>query len=198
MSILSFKFQVENQLVTKYIRNIMKFEKGFDPGHHNTYSEVNFGPNSQYLPNVTEVTIINGGAKEDKPTANKEPESNKDLTAVKADILTYTSRIAYKLKPEWMNAWERFWKGLLDEDVIENEIGKISKQQGTTFNRMFVCKIIHYLADKQLFSAPYSPSEMARALEGNDQHTIRTHGLNWNPDEAICKRIDRFIELFNL
>lgn len=204
----------------------MEFKEGFNPGQNNTYTEVNFGPNSQYLPNVTELTIINGetpdkkndvkGQNQRSTTLGKvkdegqndfpkspfnqmdEPDPNKDLTIVKMAILNYVSRIAPKLKPEWMQGWEKFWKGLLDIDVIENEICKISKQKGTTFNRMLVCKIIRYLDEKKFYKDPYHPSEMARALEGDDQHTIRTHGLNLLPDEITCKRISNYIEIYNL
>lgn len=187
----------------------MEFKEGFDPGQNNSYTEVNFGPNSQYLPNVTELTIINGAATVDKATGMKpqareknpfrgEPDPNKDLTIVKTAILNYINRIAPKLKPEWMQGWERFWMGLLELDVIEDKICDITKQQGTTFNRIFVCKIIHYLNGKEFYKIPYNASAMTVALEGNKDHSIRTHGLNLYPDEAVCKRIDSYIETFRL
>lgn len=190
----------------------MEFKEGFNPGQNNHYTEVNFGPNSQYLPNVTELTIVNGGTSEDKGKntpqngANPkgivdrlgEPDSIKDLSVVKRDILSYITRIASKLKPEWMQGWVRFWTGLLDMDVIENEICDTTKQQGTTFNRMFVCEIIHYLSSKDFYKDPYNASAMTRSLEGDDQHSIRTHGLNWKPDDDVCKRIDSYIEDFKL
>ena len=177
----------------------MEFKEGFNPGQNNTYNEINFGPNSQYLPNVTELTIINNGTQEDKvKSASKKEEDNKDLNAAKTAILSYVSRIATKLKPEWMQSWEKFWKGLLDIDVIEKELCDSTKQQGTTFNRIFICKIIHYLDGKGFYAEPYNASAMTRTLEGDDQHSIRTHGLNWYPDEAVGKRIDRYIEEFKL
>lgn len=190
----------------------MEFKEGFNPGQNNTYNEINLGPNSQYLPNVTELTIINNGTQEDKgksaPKSGEgkknqlggmgEPDPNKDLTAVKTAVLNYVSRITTKLKPEWMQGWEKFWKGLLDLDVIEKELCDITKQQGTTFNRIFICKIIHYLDDKGFYKEPYNASAMTRTLEGDGQHSIRTHGLNWYPDEAVGKHIDRYIEEFNL
>ena len=194
------------------IKTRMEFKEGFNPGENNHYTEVNFGSNSQYLPNVTELTIINGGTSEDKGNATPqkgaglkglgnrlgEPDPIKDLTVVKRDILSYVTRIASKLKPEKMQCWQRFWTGLLDIDVIEHEICDTTKQQGTTFNRIFVCKIIHYLNNKGFYKEPYNASAMTRALEGDDQHSIRTHGLNWLPEDNVCKRIDDFIEVFNL
>lgn len=194
------------------IKTRMEFKEGFNPGQNNHYTEVNFGSNSQYLPNVTELTIINGGTSEDKEDATPqkgvglkglgnrlgEPDPIKDLTVVKRDILSYVTRIASKLKPEKMQGWQRFWTGLLDIDVIEHEICDTTKQQGTTFNRIFVCKIIHYLNNKGFYKEPYNASAMTRALEGDDQHSIRTHGLNWLPEDNVCKRIDGFIEVFNL
>lgn len=190
----------------------MEFKEGFNPGQNNTFTEVNMGDHSIYVPNVANLTINNGVVQEDNGTGTHksseaqkspfdgkgEPDLNKDLTVTKTAILNYVSRIAPKLKPEWMQGWERFWEGLLDIDVIENEICKISKQQGTTFNRMLICNIIYYLGEKHFFAEKYHPSDMARALEGNDQHSIRSHGLNMSPDGIIRKRIDNYIEIFNL
>ena len=190
----------------------MKFEKGFNPGQNNTYTEVNMGDHSQYLPNVTQLTINNGVKQEDKgettPQSNVspkspfermgEPDPNKDLTSVKTAILNYTSRLSMYLKPEWMQSWERFWTGLLDIDVIENEICKIGKQKDTTFNRKFVCTIINYLNGKGFFKETYNATNFARFLEGDEWHSIRTTALCYNPDESVCKRIDGYIEIFNL
>ena len=189
----------------------MKFEKDFNPGQNNTYQEYNFGPGSQNFPNVTELTINNYGTQEDKvkPAPAKvapktpadsfsEPDPNKDLTAAKTAILNYVSRIAAMLKPERMHGWERFWTGLLDLDVIEKDICDITKQQGTTFNRKLICKIIHHLDHHGFYSAPYKASAMAEALENNKDHSIRTHGLNQYPDDAVCRRIDSYIETFEL
>ncbi len=39
---------------------------------------------------------------------------------------------------------------------------------------------------------------MTRALEGDSDHSIRTHGLNLFPDDDVCKRIDSYIEDFKL
>lgn len=185
----------------------MKFDKDFNPGTNNTYNEVNMGDHSIYVPGVTNLTIVNGGKPEGKvesdPKASlydrmREPDENKDLTVAKKAILNYTSRIATMLKPEWMQGWERFWTGLLDLDVIENYICDITKQQGTTFNRMFICKIIHHLSRRDFFKDAYNASAMTRALEGDSDHSIRTHGLNRFPADDVCKRIDSYIEDFKL
>lgn len=174
----------------------MKFDKDFNPGQGNTYTEINFGPNSQYLPNVTELTI-NNGVLEEKGKLEK-PESNIDLDMVKAEICKFVSKITPKLKPKWQNCWQHFWKGLLNLDIIEQQINDITKQQGTTFNRKLVCNVIRYLDQKGFYEKDFNASEMARMLEGDDQHSIRTHGLNTCPDDNVCKRIDRYIEEFNL
>jgi len=190
----------------------MEFKEGFNPGQNNTYTEVNMGDHSQYLPNVTELTIINNGTSEDKGETTpqkdvtskspyermREPDPNKDLTAVKTAILSYTSRLTMYLKPEWMDCWERFWKGLLDLEVIENEIYKIGKQKETSFNRVFVCKIVSYLNQVGFFKEKYKATDFARFLEGDEWHSIRTTALCYKPDEAITNRIDKYIENFNL
>ena len=182
----------------------MKFEGGFNPGQGNTYTEINFGPNSQYLPNVTTLTI-NGDVAEVlqrirsmKHNGELKTTQVMSLGVVKSNILDYVNCIVSKLKPEKMNCWQRFWKGLLDISIIEQQICNISKQQGTTFNRMFVCNIIRYLDQKGFYEKDFNASEMARMLEGDDQHSIRTHGLDSCPDKLICKQIDNYIENFNL
>ena len=190
----------------------MEFKPGFDAGTNNTYNETNFGPYSQNLPNVTELTIINNGTSEDKaqtvPTGEAakkslydrmgEPDPNKDLTVAKTAILNYMSCIANQLKPEKMQSWERFWTGLLDLAIIEKEICDLTKQQGTTFNRKFICSIVHHLSRRDFFAKTYNASAMARDLEGDDQHSIRTHGLNLFPNDEVCKAIDNYIEDFEL
>lgn len=130
----------------------MEFKEGFNPGQNNTYTEVNMGDHSIYVPGVAKLTIVNGGKAEDT-TIEKgeeevnpsrmtgEPDANKDLTATKTAILNYISRLTSYLKPDWMQCWERFWTGLLDVDVIESEICKIGKQRETSFNRAFICTI---------------------------------------------------------
>lgn len=190
----------------------MEFKEGFNPGQNNTFTKVVMGAHSQFINNVNELTIINNGTSEDKGAAagNKKGGMNSsdemavqsqkdDLAVVKDDIVTYVKRIASKVNSKWNQNWEKFWRGLLDEDIIESEISKISKQQGTTFNRMFICKIIHYLDKKGFYKDPYQPCSMTRALErGKDQHSIRTHALNLLPDDNIQKRIDRYVENFKL
>lgn len=192
-----------NQNMLTFLKT-MEFKDGFNPGQGNTYTEINLGPNSQYLPNVTTIIINNGVP--DKRWREENLKNNayvssvqvKSLGAVKSNILDYVNCIASKLRPEKMNSWQKFWKGLLDVSIIEQQIGNISKQQGTTFNRMFVCNIIRYLDQKGFYEKDFNASEMARMLEGDDQHSIRTHGLDSCPDETVCKQIDNYIENFNL
>ena len=182
----------------------MTFDKDFQSSQGNTFTEVILGPHSQYLPNVTTIIINNGvpeyRCREEKFTNNAHTSSvqSRNLDVVKSNILDYVNCIASKLKPEKMNCWLRFWKGLLDIDVVEQQIGNITKQQGTTFNRILVCNIIRYLDKKGFYKAKFNASEMARALEGDNQHSIRTHGLDSYPDKSVCQQIDNYIENFSL
>ena len=91
----------------------MKFDKDFNPGQGNTYTEINFGPNSQYLPNVTEFTI-NNGVLEEKVKLEK-PESNIDLDMVKAEICKFVSKITPKALPTILPLWFEFWGNLANE-----------------------------------------------------------------------------------
>ena len=189
----------------------MEFKEGFNPGQNNTYTEVNFGPNSQYLPNVTELTIINGGKQEDTGKGMskkdegvktpfdrfKEPE-NIDITPIRTGILNYVSRLQPQVVDEWKQSYMKLWEGILDLDIVACRVYKISKQQKTDFNKYLVCNIIQYLRRKKFFPVEFNDSAVTRMLEGEDQHSIRTHAVNKDPDEATCKALDKYIEVFKL
>ncbi len=61
---------------------------------------------------------------------------------------------------------------------------------------MLVCNIIRYLDQKDFYENKFNVSDMARALENDAAHSIRTHGLDSIPDESICEEIDKYIENF--
>ena len=179
----------------------MIFEKGFDPGTNNTYYEINLGPNSQYLPNVTELTIINNGKPEER--SGNMSQKNKaddfiDVVSVRGEILEYVSRMRQCLRDEFKQGYMKMWDGILDLKVIAKQIYKHGKQQGTNFNRNLVCKIIHYLYTKNFYCEEYNASNMARVLEGDDQHSIRTTALCFDPDAETCSALDNFLEDFKL
>jgi hypothetical protein len=180
----------------------MEFKEGFNPGQNNSYTEINFGPNSQYLPNVTELTIINGGKQEDKgrgmPKSEGESEEIRDITPIRTVILTYVSRLQPQVVDEWKQSYMKLWEGILDLDIVAKSVYKFSKQQNTDFNKYLVCNIIHYLRRKKIFPAEFNDSAITRALEGDDQHSIRTHAVNKDPDEKTCKALDNYIEDFKL
>ena len=180
----------------------MEFKEGFNPGQNNTYNEINFGPNSQYLPNVTELTIINNGTQEDKgksmPKSVGESEENRDIAPIRTLILNYVSRLQPQVVDEWKQSYMKLWEGILDLGVVAKSVYNFSKQQKTDFNKYLVCNIIHYLRRKKFFPAELNDSAVTRALEGDDQHSIRTHAVNKDPDEAICKALDNYIEEFKL
>ena len=189
----------------------MKFEKGFNPGQNNTYTEVNLGDHSQYLPNVTELTINNGVTKEDtrKDTPRgdaspkspfdrmKEPEENIDITPIRTVILNYVSRLQPVVVDEWKQSYMKLWEGILELDIVAKKVFQHRKQQKTDFDKYTVCNIIHYLRRKKIL-ADINDSELTRKLEGNDQHSIRTHAVNKDPDEATCKALDNYLETFKL
>ena len=176
----------------------MTFDKNFNPGQNNTYQEYNFGPNSQNMPNSVNATINNYGTRASAGKTESALVPVKDLMVVKTAVINYIHCISVLLNPDWIRDWERFWAGLLSLNVIEKDICDTTKQQGTTFNRMLVCKVIHYLDSKGFYKDSYNAAAMTRLLEGDDQHTIRTHGLNLYPDDAVCRSIDRYIDTFKL
>lgn len=180
----------------------MKFEKGFDPGQHNSYTEVNMGEHSQYLPNVTELTIINGESScrkgRTEPQIERTVERETDVTRIRPVIMQYVSRLQPDVRPEWKQGYMTLWEGILDLDAVAAKVYHHGKQPQTDFNKYLVCNIIHYLNRKGIFRDNFRDAEITRALEGDESHSIRTHAVNKDPDEAICHRIDKYMENIKL
>ena len=180
----------------------MKFEKGFDPGQHNSYTEVNMGEHSQYLPNVTELTIINGESScrkgRTEPQSERTDGRNTDVARIRPVIMKYVSRLQPDVRPEWKQGYMTLWEGILDLDVVAEKVYHPGKQPQTDFNKYLVCNIIHYLNRKNVFRDNFKDAEITRALEGDEAHSIRTHAVNKDPDEVICHRIDKYMENIKL
>lgn len=180
----------------------MKFEKGFDPGQHNSYTEVNMGDNSQYLPNVTELTIINGETScrrgRTEPPVERNGERDVDISCIRPVILKYVSRLRPDVRDEWKQGYMRLWDGILSLGSVAEKVYHPGKQPQTDFNKYLVCNIIHYLNRKNIYKDNFKDAEITRALEGDEAHSIRTHAVNKDPDEAVCKALDNYIETFKL
>lgn len=190
----------------------MEFKEGFDSGQNNTYTEVNMGDHSIYVPGVTNLTINNGAPSEDMGMTMfksdevskspfdliKEPEEDRDITPIRKEILNYVSRLHPQVIDEWKQSYMKLWEGILDLDIVAKRVYKFCKKQKTVFNKYLVCNIIHYLRRKKIFPADFNDSAITRALEGDDQHSIRSHAVNSDPDPDTCKALDNYIEEFKL
>lgn len=180
----------------------MTFEKGFDPGQHNSYTEVNMGDHSQYLPNVTELTIINGETScrkgSPEPQVERTGEGAMDVTRIRPVILKYVSRLQSEVRAEWKQSYMTLWEGILNLDAVAVKVYRHGKQPQTDFNKYLVCNIIHYLNRKGIFRDNFKDAEITRALEGDEAHSIRTHAVNKDPEEAVCRALDNYVETFKL
>ncbi len=178
-----------------------------DPGTGNTFQEVHIGTVQNYVPNATEVINNYYGTRETlvtPPTGDQHPKGSTvhtpppiDTTLVRRDILSYVSCLRSYLADGWKQRYMKLWEGILDLDAVSTVIYSPGKQQSTTFNRNLVARIIHYLGGKGLFLGVYNANEMARALEGDVDHSVR-HGLLQDPDTSLCQALDNYLETFLL
>lgn len=122
-------------------------------------------------------------------------EGKINLASLQKEIMDYVGRINKYLKNEWKDIYTLMWARILDHEVFAVDLYDHGKQD-CTFSRNLVGNIIHYLDDKGFYKDPYNASEMARALEGDDQSPIRK-ALRNDPDEKYCEVVDHLIEELN-
>lgn len=182
-----------------------------NPGTGNSFTEVNIQHVENYNPNATTVTNNyystceqrdeeKGMKNETKDCGQstllnsmKEPEENIDITPIRTEILSYVSRVRPLLADDWKKRYMKIWEDILGLNVVENVVYQSGKQQGTNFNRNLVANIIHYLDGRGAYKEKYSASEMARALEGDKDHSVRG-ALGNDPALEIVSRLNRYFE----
>ena len=115
-----------------------------------------------------------------------------DVTAIRADILNYVDGIRSFLRDEMQDNFINMWEGILNLDIVVASIYNPGKQQGTTFNRNLVARIIHYLDGYRIYKGNYNAAELAMALEGDKEHSVRA-ALGKYPADDIVTHLDRFM-----
>ncbi len=180
-----------------------------DPGHHNTY--INIGNVQNYNPNATTVINNNYGTREgDRPasdaastTSNRRPSTveTRDLSALRNQVLTYVSCLSVDVAEGWRRRYQKLWEGILDLEILQGALYEPGKQQGTNFNRNLVANIIHYLgttgdAADRVYPV-YNAAQFTEHLEGHKDHPVRAQ-LGLNPSDAICSRLEKYLETFTL
>jgi len=189
-----------------------KDEKKFiiegNPGQNNTY--VNIATVGNYNPNATSVTnnvtnnyygVHDGETPVGSPKGKKINEMTiRDLfqsdmmntESLQKNVLNYVSCIRRYLKVECDKSYMKLWCRIMEHELFKVEL-YIPGKQACQFNRNLIGNIIHYLDSKGFYKAPYNSSEMARALEGDDQNPIRK-ALRFDPDVKYCQAIDAIIK----
>lgn len=182
-----------------------------NPGTGNSFTEVNIQHVENYNPNAT--TVTNNYYRtceqkdEEKEQKNKtqdcgqstlldsmkEPEENIDITPIRTEILNYVSRVRPYLTDTWKSGYMNKWEDILNLEVVAASVYNPGKQQETNFNRNLVANIIHYFDGQGAYKEKYSASEMARALEGDKDHSVRS-ALGNNPSPDIVSRLNRYFE----
>lgn len=115
-----------------------------------------------------------------------------DVTAIRTDILNYVDSIRSFLREELQDNFIKMWEGILNLDIVGATIYNPGKQQGTTFNRNLVARIIHYLDGYRIYKDNYNAAELAMALEGDKEHSVRA-ALGKYPTDDIVTHLDRFM-----
>ena len=172
----------------------MNFNKDFNPGTNNTYTEVNIGTVEQYNPAAT--TVINNYG----PRGNKKDikdVTRPDLAPIRTEILDYVGRLRTSVTDKWKSRYEKLWEGILDLDVVAAKVYDPGKQQKTNFNRNLVANIIYYLGcygqlEDRIYG-DYNASLLTELLEVDKDHPVRAE-LRKSPPPEIRSRLARFLE----
>lgn len=178
-----------------------------NPGQNNTF--ISIGTAYNVNPNATKVenTFVIGSREEGNAAMAEAAGGKKigamtlremlkkgliDKTNIRKEILQYVSRIRSKLKGTMDKKYEALWGKIVEHEVFAIELYDPGKQQ-CAFNRNLVGNIIHYLDSKGFYEEPYSAAAMTRALEGDDQHPVRS-ALGKDLDSKYMKVVDEILE----
>ena len=165
-----------------------------NPGTGNSFQEIHIGNVENYNPNATTVINNNYGTRVEKSEARRsQPSDDIDTTPIRTEILNYVSCIRHYLKDEWKSRYMKVWEDILDLQQVSEKIYHPGKQQGTNFNRNLVANILCYLDNRGAYKEKYNASQLAEALEGDKDHSVR-NALGEMPSADIKSRLDRYFE----
>lgn len=162
-------------------------------GKGNTYQNFYINHVENLNPSASTVIYKYYGTREEKQksVSNSQP-TNIDPQPIRQEILRYVSSLRSHVADAWKSNYMSLWEEILDLEVVSSSIYNPGKQHGTNFNRNLVANIIHYLGTKGVYSS-YVASEMAVALEGDKDHSVRGE-LGKHPAPEIASRLDRLFE----
>ena len=194
-----------------------------NPGTGNTFQEINIGTVHNFNPNAT--TIINNyGISEERPKGKKPQKGAKDGAAddselstpnngqfeqqkeseeeinrsrIRAEILDYVSRVRSLVRLDKRDRYMQMWEGILELDAVRPFVYKTGKQKKTNFNRKLIANILHHFDTRRMYKDPYKASDLALALEGDYDMSVRGE-LGKYPSEHVCAEINDYLETLGL
>lgn len=127
----------------------------------------------------------------------EEPEEEIDRSPIRAEILHYVSRVRSLVHPDKRDRYMKMWEGILELDAVRPFVYKTGKQKQTNFNRKLVANILHHLDTRHIYKDPYKACDLALALEGDYERSVRGE-LGKYPSEHICAEINDYLETLGL
>lgn len=185
----------------------MKIEIDGNPGSGNTFTEVHIGQVQNYNPAATTVVnnyygegILSESEVTGKPlqSSNNTPIAAKkttpyiDTRPIHDEILCYVSKVRPLLADGYKSSFQDLWVNILAIPEVDAEIYNPGKQQGTNFNRNLVANILHQLGEHGFFGL-YNAAALARHLEGDSDHSVRT-ALGTSSARVICNKVEKLLE----
>lgn len=159
-----------------------------NPGTGNTFQQTNIN----YVENYTTQPItVNhyhyGDQKPPRPSA--EAGSNEAASRQRrGEIMEYVGRLKPCVAPRWQSRYEELWRNILDIPEVAAVVHDPGKQQGTTFNRNLVARIVCLMCARGVI-AEQNATTLTLALEGDKEHSVRAQ-LSNKPDKAIIEEIE--------
>jgi len=195
-----------------------------NPGTGNTFQEINIGSVHTFAPKLS--TIVNNyydesGRQPKGKTPKKgekdnvaddlepsipntmqseqieEPEEEIDRSSIRTEILNYVSRVRPLVHPDKRDRYMKMWEGILELDAVRPFVYKTGKQKQTNFNRKLIANILHHLDTRHIYKDPYKASNLALALEGDYEKSVRGE-LGKYPSERVSAEINDYLETLGL
>lgn len=131
----------------------------------------------------------------------KRPNDYRELPPIHKEILSYVSCLSGRVADKWKDSYMKLWIGILDLEVVKSRIYDPGKQKGSNFNRNLVANIIYYLGHSGKQEDRVFPNYNATYFTNDLGHkkgaSVRA-ALGKNPPEPIVRRLDSFMETFQL
>lgn len=152
----------------------------------------NYNPNAQTVTNTTIINNVYGDSKKAKDMVKQQlPEADK--TQRIAEIMQYVLKLKDFVAPQYKAVYENLWRTILDITEVSAVVCEPGTQKKTTFNRRLVANILHMMIEKDVFK-DRNVTNIAIALEGNKEHSVRGN-LGTNPeDKVICLKVKNAID----